>query len=181
MTMDRRTRMLLYIVLGGLGLILLDRVIISPWWNQWNQLGTDLERVERDLRSARATVAREKAVRDDWERIQKRLQTPREPDVQTHFVSHLGNMWERAGVGFDVHTGPQQQQGDFREYVYETKFKLKWEELVRLLVELDNSREFLRPIRIGVHSRYDREDRLDVDLRVSTIEYSPELTKKGSK
>jgi hypothetical protein len=77
-------------------------------------------------------------------------------------------------VSFDVSENPQPvQQGDFKEYIFDTKFKLTWAQYVDLLVELHKSTEFLKPIRMTVASQYEKEDRLDVDLEVSTIEYSP--------
>ena len=181
MNTDKRTRILLYVILGGLGLVMFDRVLWKPWWEQWNQLGVQLNRVEQDLESANLTFRRGRRVEEDWKRVEARLKKTRDPDVQTHFISHLGQMWARARVGFDINAGPQPQHGDFREYIYQTKFKLKWEQLVRLLVELHNSEEFLRPMRISIVSRYDREPLLDVDLRVSTIEYVPVNSRNGSK
>ena len=48
-----------------------------------------------------------------------------------------------------------------------------------LLAELQNSKEFLKPLRINISSQYEREDRLDLDLKLSTIEYSPAPLKAG--
>ena len=84
-----------------------------------------------------------------------------------------GEVARTAEVTFDIKGVREQQQGDFKEYVFETQIKLKWEQLGELLVALHNSREFLKPARVTVGSQYEKEERLDVDLKVSTIEYAP--------
>lgn len=172
--MNRRTKVLFAaVLLAGLGFVL-DKLLLSPWLEKWGRLSADIQKTEESIARARNTLAREKAVRDGWGKVRALVAKERMPDVQNHFTAHLGDLGEKAGVNFDIQTTPRfQQQGDFKEYVYDTKLKLTWEQLVRLLVELHNSKEFLKPIRLSVASQYEREDRLDLDLRVSTIEYAP--------
>ena len=52
---------------------------------------------------------------------------------------------------------------------------------VDLLAELHNSREFIKALHLSVVSKYEREERLDVTLRVATIEYAPQPAKTGAK
>jgi hypothetical protein len=167
------------VLLVGAGFVL-DRLFLAPWLGRWEKLSEEIRRTEEAIQKARATLAREKAVRRDWEEVRALLAAERKPDVQNHFFAHLGEIAKRVGRNVDIQgTGRVQQQGDFKEYVYETRFKLTWEELVRLLVELHNSNEFLKPLRLSVASQYEREDRLDLDLRVSTLEYAPVPPKAG--
>jgi hypothetical protein len=79
------------------------------------------------------------------------------PDVHTNFMTHLTEIFDKAGVVFDVSGTPQAvQQGDFKEYIFDTKFKLTWAQFVDLLVELHNSKEFLKPLRMNVVSAYEK-------------------------
>ncbi|HVR87776.1 MAG TPA: hypothetical protein VMU54_25840, partial [Planctomycetota bacterium] len=81
-----------------------------------------------------------------------------------------------------VSENPQpQQQGDFKEYIFDTKFKLTWAQFVDLLVELNNSKEFMKVLRMNIASQYEKEDRLDLELKLSTIEHSPAPAKAGQK
>lgn len=178
---DPRRKMLILAALVAAGLFLFDKAALSPWLDAWKKLSTETHVVDQEIQTARASMAREKLLREGWAKVQALLQKPRTPDVQTHFVAHLGEIRQKVGVSFDIQGARDQQQGDFREYVYETKFKLTWEQLVRLLVELHNSKEFLKPSRINISSQYEREERLDLDLRVSTIEYAPVPVKTGTK
>jgi len=173
--MDRRTRILAILVGVLLAAFLADRAFASLWLEPWQQLGDQIRKTNIDLNRTKATLAGEDRVRLRWKTIHDLLEAPRVPDVQTHFMEHVGEMCDRVGGTYDIQAGPPQQvkDSDFKEYIIETKFKLTWGQLVDLLAELQNSREFLKPLRINVSSHYEQEDRLDLDLKLSTIEYSP--------
>jgi hypothetical protein len=165
----------------AVGAFLLDKAADAFWFQPWAKLKEDIEKTNIELSKAKATLAREKPVRDAWKRVEERL-SKRPADVSNAFVTHLGSICSRVGVNLDLSSAPQAvQQGDFREYVFETRFKLKWGEFVDLLAELHNSREFLKPLRISIGSQYEREERLDLDLKVSTIEFAPVQPKSGVK
>ncbi len=175
--MNRRTKVLAAAVLAVAGLFLADKILISPYLEGWRKVAAEEEKVDQEILKARTILERRQAVQQGWDKVRRLLEKPRVPDVQNHFMAHLGEISGRIGANHDVKGIRDQQQGDFKEYVYETAFKLKWEQLTGLLVELHNSREFLKPLRLAVSSQYEKEDRLDVDLKVSTIEYAPGRTK----
>lgn len=171
---EKRTRVLLGVTVSMVGLLLLDKGVSAFITDPWNQITKDIGKTNADIQKAELILNSKDRVRHDWNKVKDRLDEPVAPDVHTHFLSHLGDLFQKVGVAFDISESPQhQQQGDFKEYIFDTKFKLTWPQLVDLLVELHNSKEFLRPLRVSVMSYYEKEDRLDVDLKVSTIEYSP--------
>jgi hypothetical protein len=179
---DRRTRVLVGLTLAVAGLFVLDKAGSAFWWTPWVELSQKISRTEIEIGRAKGTLAREQAIRANWSKILELLDKPRAPDVPTHFVTHLGEICDKVGVTFDMQNTPQpRQQGDFKEYVYETRFKLSWGQFIDLLGNLHDSREFLKPLRVSVASQYEKEDRLDLDLKVSTIEYAPAPSKAGVK
>lgn len=179
--MNRRTRVLLAAALAAAGLFLADRGFSALWWDPWRKLSEEIRRADEEIARANAILERRASVLEGWRKIRDLLDKPRTPDVQTYFYSHLGSICDRIGVGVDVQgTGASgRQEGDFKEHVYDMKFRLTWAQFVDLLRELHNSKEFLKPLRISVQSHYEREDRLDVELKVSTIEYAPAPAKRG--
>lgn len=179
---ERRTQVLILVTAIAAGAFVADKAFSYLWWTPWVQVTAEIQKTDLEITKANGTLAREAVVRKDWNRVKARLDEPRFPDVHTSFLSHLGEMFEKAGVAFDVSENPQPaQQGDFREYIFDTRFKLTWAQFVDLLVELHNSREFLKPLRMNIGSQYEKEDRLDLELRLSTIEYSPSSAKAGAK
>jgi len=179
---DRRTKLLAIVAASALGLFLLDKAVSALVLDPWTKINQDLAKTEGEIRKANSTLNSQDLVNREWMKVRARLDEPRTPDVHTHFLTHLGDLFEKAGVAFDVSENPQpQQQGDFKEYIFDTKFKLTWPQFVDLLVELHNSKEFLKVLRMNVGSQYEKEDRLDLELKVSTIEYSPAPVKAGPK
>lgn len=178
---EKRTKLLFIAACVVAGAFLLDKAADALWFQPRAKLQGEIEKTNIELAKARAALAREKPVRDSWKLVEDRL-SKRPADVPNHFVSHLGAICSRVGVNLDLSRAPQAvQQGDFREYVFETRFKLTWGQFVDLLAELHNSREFLKPLRISIGSQYEREERLDLDLKVSTIEFAPVQPKAGTK
>jgi hypothetical protein len=179
---DRRTKLLAIVAITALGLFLLDKAVSALVIDPWTKINLELAKTEAEIKKANTTLNQQDAVARDWAKVRDRLDQPRTPDVHTHFLTHLGDVFEKANVTFDVSENPQpQQRGDFKEYIFDTKFKLTWAQFVDLLVELHNSKEFLKPLRLSVGSQYEKEDRLDLELKVSTIDYSPAPVKAGPK
>src|SRR5262249_23722398 len=146
------------------------------------KINEDLAATEAQIRKANNTLNSQETVTRNWNKIRDRLNQPRLPDVHTNFMAHLNEIFDKAGVVSDISGTPQPvQQGDFKEYIFDLKFKLTWAQLVEVLVELHNSKEFLKPLRMIITSLYEKEDRLDVEMRLSTIEYSPAPAKAGAK
>lgn len=176
---DKRTKVLVLITAALACAFVLDKAVNALWLEPRKKLRQDIDKAVQEIARSNEALAKEPAVRRDWAKVQNRLMEPRSPDVHTSFLAHLGDIFEKVGVPFDVSESQPQQQGDFKEYIYDTKFKLTWPQFVSLLVELHNSKEFLKPLRVTIGSQYEKEDRLDLDLKVSTIEHSPGTAKPG--
>jgi hypothetical protein len=178
---DKRTKILVILTVAVAGAFVLDKALGALWLEPQRKLNQDILKTKQEIDRSNEALRREPEVQRDWTKIKDRLNQPRQPDVHTHFLAHLGEVFDKAGVTFDVSEAQAQQQGDFKEYVYDTKFKLTWSQFVDLLVELHNSREFLKPLRLTIGSQYEKEERLDLELKLSTIEYSPSTAKPGAK
>ena len=180
--MDKRQKILVLVTIAVAGLFVLDKVVTAFVTEPLDKINQELVKVNDDIRKAGTTLNSQDTVTKNWNRVRDRLDLPRVPDAHTHFLTHLGEVFEKVGVAFDVSENPQPvQQGDFKEYIFDTKFKLTWPQFIELLVELHNSKEFLKVLRMNVGSQYEKEDRLDLELKVSTIEYSPAPAKAGLK
>ena len=180
--MDKRQRILVIATIAVAAAFLLDKAVSALVIEPLGRINAELVKTENEIRRANTTLNSQDLVAKNWNKIRDRLDLPRTPDVHTHSMTHLGDLFEKVGVVFDVSGTPQaQQQGDFKEYIFDTKFKLTWPQFIDLLVELHNSREFVKPLRMNIGSQYEKEDRLDVELKLSTIEYFPAPTKAGPK
>ena len=181
--MDKRRRILVIGTLVAGCAFVLDKAVSALVFEPLQKISQESTKTEAEIKKANTVLNTEETVKRNWNKIRDRLDEPRTPDVHTNFLAHLGDHFEKIGVAaYDVNENPQpQQQGDFKEYIFDTKFKLTWPQFIELLAELHNSKEFLKVLRMNIGSQYEKEDRLDVELKVSTIEYSPAPVKAGMK
>jgi hypothetical protein len=180
--MDKRRKILIVGTILAGAAFLLDRAVSALVLEPLQKINQERTKTEAEIKKANTVLNTEETVKRNWTRIRDRLDEPRPPDIHTNFLAHLGDHFEKVGVAYDVNENPQpQQQGDFKEYIFDTKFKLTWPQFIELLVELHNSKEFLKVLRMNIGSQYEKEDRLDLELKVSTIEYSPAPVKAGLK
>ena len=180
--MDKRRRILVIGTLVAACAFVFDKAVSALVLDPLSKISQETTKTEAEIKKANTVLNSEETVKRNWNKIRDRLDQPRMPDVHTNFMTHLTEIFDKVGVVFDVSGTPQAvQQGDFKEYIFDTKFKLTWPQFVDLLVELHNSKEFLKVLRMNVYSQYEKEDLLVVDLKVSTIEYSPAPVKPGSK
>ena len=180
--MDKRKKILVVAVIVAACAFVLDKAVNALTIEPLRKIGQDMTKTNAEIQKANNVLNMEETAKRNWNKIRDRLDEPRPPDIHTNFMAHLGDHFEKIGVAYDVNEIPQpQQQGDFKEYIFDTKFKLTWPQFVELLVELHNSKEFLKVLKISIQSQYEKEDHMVVDLRVSTIEYSPAPVKAGMK
>jgi len=180
--MDKRTRLLAIVSLVAVLAFVLDKAVVALVLDPLQKISDDLASTEAQIKKANSALNNRDAVTRNWTKIRDRLDQQRLPDVHTNFMAHLNEIFDKAGVVSDISGTPQPvQQGDFKEYAFDMKFKLTWPQLVDVLVELHNSKEFLKPLRLNIGSQYEKEDRLDVELKLSTIEYSPAPVKAVGK
>lgn len=179
--MDKRTRILAGVAVAAALIFVVDGVAGAIWFDPSADLSKKLQVVDAELEQAHVILARGDQIKKEWEEIRRWLDRPRLPDVPSHFHSHLDGLCGGAGLNPDIQASPPRQRDDFKEYAYEVRAELKWSQLVDLLWELHESREFLKPVRLGIDSRYDKEEKLALSLRVSTIAWAPEPKKKRRK
>ena len=180
--MDKRRKILIIGTIVAVCAFVLDKAVSALVFEPLQKISQEMTKTENEIKKANNVLATEETAKRNWTKIRDRLDEPRPPDIHTNFIAHLGDHFEKIAVAYDVNENAQpQRQGDFKEYIFDTKFKLTWQQFVELLVELHNSKEFLKVLKMNIQSQYEKEDHMVVDLRISTIEYSPAPEKAGPK
>lgn len=170
--MDRQ-RLLVVVVLSGAGLWLTLQLFVDPWWGEMKKLRQDVEKARGQIAAMKETIDRGPAWNAKWRKLNERLSRERESDTLSQFVMGVGKLCTDAGVqDLSTKTGREQklgERGEFVEYAVETTFKAGWPAFVELLKAVKKEKEFLRVQRLAVTSK-EKESRVDVEMRVSTIE-----------
>jgi hypothetical protein len=158
------------------GLWLLDQTILTPWFEEWDRVSVEIIEKRDALESAEHLLKREVEAARDWRIIENQLTAEDRAATTDTLLVHMENLEQRAGVTMDITSDREVDRGDFSEINLEISLQTDISGLRNLLVELYNSEEFLRMSRLNVSAQpFDkkRKGRLDVGLRVSTIEYHP--------
>ena len=133
--MDKRRRILLLVTIVAAGAFLLDKAVSALVLEPLQKINQEMTKTESDIKKANTVLNTEETAKRNWTKIRDRLDEPRPPDIHTNFIAHLGDHFEKIAVAYDVNEIAQaQQQGDFKEYIFDTKFKLTWQQFVELLV-----------------------------------------------
>ena len=174
--MSKRERIIVIAALGAAAFFLFDRFLLTPWSSRWDAVARDLVEKRKGLEGARSGLAREADYASEWEKLEAGLTADRRKDVLQALLDHINDLERRAKVTVNVNMSREDQVGDFREISLEISLRTTVEGLRNLLVEMYNSKEFLRISRLKVGANpfeKARADRLDVELKVSTIGYRP--------
>lgn len=177
--MSKRERTILIFALVVAGLYLLDLVVVGPWLERWDEVNRGIEKKREDLDEAEVLLMHEDAVQKEWRKLKNRLEAEDRAGTTETLLVHLDEIGRRAGVKEDIaKISPARwdRVGDFDEIGLEMLLETDIDGLRNLLVEMHNSNEFLKISRLTVNSQLGqrgKKDKLEVDLKVSTIELAP--------
>ncbi len=160
-----------------------DSFYLSPWLADMKKLGDDLNIMRSKVKVARVVVSQNTAVMAEWNAVRGKLARGNDADTLQDFLTGIQLMSGHIGLSnWSSKPGREQKIGEkgneFVEYAVETSFQASWKQFVDLLKELKGWKDFVKVQRLAITSKYEKDNRLDVEMRVSTIELA---SAKGAK
>ncbi|MHC4606610.1 MAG: hypothetical protein ACYTAF_06700 [Planctomycetota bacterium] len=174
--MSKRERLVVIVTLCAAAAFLFNQFWLKPWERTWDQVSAELAEKRDSLGEKERMLAWEADVAADWARLKNALASEKRRDAAQVLLTHLNELERKAKVTMNFHRGREDEIGDFVEHSVEISLKTDINGLRNLLVEFENSKEFIKVSRVKVNANpFDRgrKDRLDVDLKISTIQYKP--------
>ena len=174
--MSERERWIVIAAVAVAGLWLGDAMFLSPWMEEWDLVNARIYQKEKELEDAEMLLERELDVARAWKGLEDPLTSEDRADTQAAFIRHMGELEKKAGVRGSTKASRETDLGDFTEISLEMTMETDIDGLRNLLVELYNSREFLKVSRLSINAHpFDRSrrDKIDISLTVSTIDYHP--------
>jgi len=163
-------------------------VLYYFWYLPWSAKRVKILEARTSLRLQLQRSMTEIAAKPQVERVWKGMDAALKKqdsldDTSLNLISTMITLTEKAGINLAVNGQTSQDVSasaaakgatkasakTFREVILETKFDCKWEQLVDLLAAVSESDDLLRTRRISIRSD-EKNSRLDVELRVTTIE-----------
>lgn len=152
------------------GLLALDRLLLSPGLARWDEQTKGLAEAEETLRKHEETLTREEDLRKRWSAMAARLARVNAENVGTDFLNALRGFAKDSGIEFsDIHPNRTVSRGDFDEYTFETSTKCATRGLAQFLYRIDGSPEFIAIPQFNATAGNEGPSGLSVALRLSTI------------
>ncbi len=153
----------------------LDRVALTPWMEAVAKAKADLAALRPKLEAAKSSLKDEARVAADWKRMGGRLESRRPEEAANQFNTMLGGLadslkLEKANLKPDPAPRALASTGS-RQHAVDLQFRCAWEALVKLLLELNNTDEFVRVESLSVGAQA-KDGLLDVSLRLSTLAWA---------
>ncbi|MBI3097713.1 MAG: hypothetical protein HYY93_05610 [Planctomycetes bacterium] len=165
-----RERTLAFLTAAIVGLLALDRLLLSPGLARWDAQTAGLAEARETLLKHGETLSREEDLRQRWSAMAARLSRVNAENVGTDFLTALKGFARDSGIDFsDIHPNRKVSRGDFDEYTFETSTKCPTRGLSQFLYRIDGSPEFIAIPQFSVTAGNDGPSSLNIALRLSTI------------
>ena len=168
--MSRRERLLA--VGGGLivSLLVMDRLVLGPWWRHMHHVREDIQRLERSITKYQELMVRQPHLAAEAEGYRQYLpdETAAEPDLASILrdIEALGN--QSGLVLGEVKPVPGEDNGAYQTYAVEVQYRGSMEQWVQFLYLIESSKALLDIERATVAVKEEQD--------IKTLEGSVRLT-----
>ncbi len=127
--LSARERLLAAGVIFSFSVVLLDRVVLGPWWRHVNQMRSDVHRLESSLRTYQKLLARKQQITSEAESFSEFLEAGFKTTDTAGLLREIESMGKESGISvgevkplppepgataaFEVHT-----TGTFKQWVH---------------------------------------------------------------
>ncbi len=158
------------------------------WYLPWEQKRTELlkrrDDLQKQLYDTDRIIGQRKATEAAWKPLDAALKKQSEQeDVSLALIGDMIGLTQSVGMNLsvnnshanDIANGPVVERGKtrtpmYREHILETKFDGTYEQFLDLLGKISDADGLLRTRRVTIRSEYEKSPKLDVELRVTSIE-----------
>jgi hypothetical protein len=158
------------------------------WYLPWEQKRTELlearRKLESQLNDTNRIIGQRKAAEAAWKPLDAALKKQSEQeDVSLALIGDMIGLTQSVGMNLsvnnshasDIANGPVVERGKtrtpmYREHILETKFDGSYDQFLELLSKISDADGLLRTRRVTIRSEYEKSPKLDVELRVTSIE-----------
>ena len=168
--MSRHERLLA--VGGGLivSLLVMDRLVLGPWWRHMHHVREDIQRLERSITKYQELMVRQPHLAAEAEGYRHYLpgETAAEPDLASILrdIEALGN--QSGLVLGEVKPVPGEDNGAYQTYAVEVQYRGSMEQWVQFLYLIESSKALLDIERATVSVKEEQD--------IKTLEGSVRLT-----
>jgi len=175
---SKRERILLYLALGTVGLLLLDRIWLRWVRAAWAESADALLRAETQLIKARRLLDNRERIENRWAPMKRQIERAKKEKAAS-FLAHLSKVEQQAHIAEKSRKPLRAEERDgYRVEAFRIQFRCSVEQLARFLEALDNSERFVRVGTLRITGS--RAGDLDVLMEVSTLVFPQQTVERAA-
>jgi len=172
-----REKMLMTAAIAVFGLLILDKIIITPLGNLWTERELEIARLEKDVKKGSNLISLESRLRNTWEDYQQRA-LPHDRSLAESKVLNAVDDWARSARLKTTRMIPNyRDEDDHSRLACRVEGSGDMEAVMRFLYDLDGEQLALRVESFDLTSLDKRGSRISVDLTLSGLELPKEKEK----
>ena len=153
------------------GLTVLDRALITPWWRHTQQVGQEIRDLQREVATNRRLLGREADVTATINAYHDYLRIARSPDVEmADLIRELEVLGAQSGVTLGTVTPlPTTENRPYQEHAMEVQYNGTLEEAVRFLYLIESSKKLFEVQRATLALEKRGQERLQGSVRLTSV------------
>jgi Tfp pilus assembly protein PilO len=156
-------------------MVVLDRLVLTPWLRHAQTVRQEIHRMEQSLNHYSRLLSRRDYVLAQRERYQRYLRSPLPDELQmAGLLKEIEGLAERSRIHLaEVKPLPQEGDETTRRYSLDVQFDCTLEEWVDFIIEVEASPSLFQIVRSTLATQEDAPDRLKGSLRVVSVALRP--------
>lgn len=175
--MPRRQRVLVFAALGIVGVVLMDRVLLAPWWHHVHQLEHDIAALENDIHTQRALLSRAGDVSGLLEAHSRYVRTAGNAETEiADLIREVQSLGAKSGITLAPITPRETTSASpYLIFALELQYEGRLQQAVHFLHLLESSPMVFK-IERATWDHEDKDvDRLQGTLRLTSAAMDPAL------
>ncbi|MGB0580263.1 MAG: hypothetical protein ACPGVU_11225 [Limisphaerales bacterium] len=169
-----REKLLMTAAVAVFGLLILDKVVITPLGNLWTERRVEIERLTKDVKKGRNLISLESRLRNTWDDYQQRA-LPHDRSLAESKVLNAIDDWARSARLKTTRMIPNyRDEDDHSRLACRVEGSGDMEAVMRFLYDLDGELLALRVESFDLGSLDKRGSRISVDITLSGLELPKE-------
>ena len=165
-----RERTFAVVGLMMVGLVLLDRVLIIPWWRHARQVAHEIHDLQREVATDRRLLSREADVTAKIGAYHDYLRIARAPEVEMGDITReIELIGDQSGIKLTVTPLQTTQNPPYQEHAVDVQYNGTLEEVIRFLYLVESSKKLFEVQRVALSLEKRGQDRLQGSVRLTSV------------
>ena len=152
-------------------LVVMDRLLVAPWWQHTRQVAHDIRELQHELATHERLLSRQMDVAAKIEAYRDYLRIARSPEVEMgELVHELEALASQSGVTLGtVSPLPTTQNPPYQEHAVDVQYQGTLEQAVRFVYFIESSKKLFEVQRATLSLEKRGQERLQGGVRLTSV------------